>query len=334
MKHFVRFVLCMAIIAVLSTRSFAGQKPVVLKMNIAATDTSVWMVAAREFKRLVEEGTEGRYVINLYPNDQLAAGNQVKGLEMLFKGIIDVDMHSAMTMPSFEPRIQVCFLPWIFKNGYDSVDEIIFNGAGGEMIKQLFREKGAVPLALAENGFRHITNNVRELKTPEDFKDLKMRVPPLPLYIDLFRLLGADPVIMSYTELFTSLQQGTIDGQENPYDFISANKIQEVSKYMTICNYSYDPSVLSVSQKTWALLSDADRELFQEAAIIACKKQVVASRENNMAVHKIIEDAGVKIHTMTDAEKAVFIELVKPLFLKYKDEYTEEVFNAFGYYFD
>ncbi|MCC8190745.1 MAG: TRAP transporter substrate-binding protein DctP, partial [Planctomycetes bacterium] len=207
MKLLPKAILCLAAVAAVSLPSPAGQKPTELKMNIAATETSSGMVAAREFKRLVEEGTDGKYVINIYPNEQLASGNQVKGLEMLFKGIIDCDMHSAMTMPSFEPRIQVCFLPWIFRNGYESVDEIIFNGAGGEMIMQLFREKGAVPLALGENGFRHITNNVRELKTPDDFRDLKIRVPPLPLYIDLFKLLGADPVVMNFTELFTSLQQ-------------------------------------------------------------------------------------------------------------------------------
>ncbi len=331
MKNVCKLVLIALAATLFSVHAYAGQT---LKMAIAQTETSSWMAAGREFKRLVEEGTEGRYTVDLYPNDQLAAGNQVKGLEMLFKGIVECDMHSAMTMPSFDPRIQVCFLPWMFKNGYEDIDKILLNGGpGGEMIKQMFREKGAVPLALGENGFRHITNNVRALKKPEDFKALKIRIPPLPLYIDLFTLLGADPVVMNYSEVFTALQQGTIDGQENPYDNIYSMKLYEVLKYMTICNYSYDPSVLSVSQRLWNSLSDADKIVFQNAADAACQLQVNVSRENNLKFHKIFEEAGMEIYTMTPEEIDVFYKLIEPLYEKYREEYTEEVFNAFGYYF-
>lgn len=191
-----------------------------LKLSLTPSESSVWMVAVDYFKEQVEEKTDGRYTISVYPSEQLAGGDLIKGVEMLLTGSTDIALNSVMNTSSFDPRLTVASMPWIFENGYDSVDEYVFNGEGADAIKDIFTELGAVPLAIGDNGFRQITNNVRPITTPEDLDGLKIRTPANSMYIDLFTLFGADPTSMNFSEVYTSLQNGTIDGQENPYDTI------------------------------------------------------------------------------------------------------------------
>lgn len=313
--------------------SSSGDKPIELNMNVTTGESSVWQVAANTFKELVEEGTDGRYQINIFPNEQLSSGDMTKGVEMLFTGVTDLDIHSVMNMTGFEEKLSVMTMPWLFTNGYDSVDEYLLNGEGGEVIKELIRGKGAECLALGENGFRQITNNVRPIETPEDLEGLKIRIPSNNMYISLFQMLGADPTSMSFSEVFTSLQQNTIDGQENPYDTIRSGKIQEVQKYMTIWNYSYDAIALCASGKLWDSLSDEDKVIFQEAAEAACAKEVEESRKMDSEIIQEFKDSGMEITELTADQIAAFQEVVAPIYDEYRDVIGDDVFEAFGYTF-
>ncbi len=220
-----------------------AQKVKELRMNVTPAETSIWHVGAREFKRIVEEKTDGRYKISIFGNEQLSGGDLVKGVEMIFTGVTDLDIHSPINMTGFEPKLTILTMPWLFPKGLESVDELFFNGPGAEAVTALIEKKNVKVLGFGENGFRQLTNNVRPVKNVADMKQLKIRTPPIAMYLDLFKLFGADPTVMSFSEVFTALQQGTIDGQENPIDTIKAGKIQEVQKYLTIWNYSYDPIV-------------------------------------------------------------------------------------------
>lgn len=308
-------------------------KPVDLKMNVTTSESSVWMVAAKEFKRLVEEGTDGRYTVSIFPNEQLSAGDMPKGVEQLFNGTTDLDIHSLMLFANVEPKVIVCSMPWLFPDGYKSVDDILFNGPGKDALMKLIRAKGVEPLALGENGFRQITNNVRPIKEPKDLDRLKIRVPAISMYIDLFKLLGADPTSMSWSEVFTALQQGTIDGQENPYDTIRSGQIQEVQKYMTIWNYSYDPIVLSVSNKVWNGLSDADKAVFKDAAEKACAKEVQESRKMDSQIIDEFKKGGMEVTELTPDQTADFKKKADPIYKMYKDQIGEDLLKEFGYNF-
>jgi tripartite ATP-independent transporter DctP family solute receptor len=311
----------------------AEGKSIDLKMNLTASESSVWMVAAREFKRIIETETEGRYIVSIFPNEQLAAGNMGKGVEMIFNGTNDVDIHGGMVMTGFEPKLAVLSIPWLFPNGYDSVDEYLFNGKGGEMIFDMIRAKGAEPLGIGENGFRQITNNVRPIKSVADLKNLKMRIPGIAMYIDLYKLMGADPTSMSWGEVFTSLQQGVIDGQENPFDIIRSHKIYEVQKYLTIWNYSYDAIILSLSNKVWTSLSDEDKAIFKKAGKEACAAEVAKSRSIDGDALQQLYDEGMIVTKLSEEQIKEFQNVVAPIYDMYKDEITEEVFKAFGYNF-
>ena len=310
-------------------------KPKTLKMSVTTGETSVWHVAAKAFKKDVEEKTKGRYKVQIYGNEQLAAGDQTKGCEMLFNGATDVDLHSSMILSNVVPKLSVVSMPWIFPNGYKSVDEAIFkDGAkGGEFMKKEINAKGAHVLGFGENGFRQITNNVRPIEKPADLASMKVRIPAIAILVDVFRALKSDPTQMPFGECFTALQQGAIDGQENPYDTIRSAKLQEVQKYMTIWNYCYDPIVLSVSGKVWKGLSDADKKIFEEAGKKACAEQVKASRALDASIIKEFKDKGMKVNELSPAAIAEMKTAMKPVYDKYKDKFGVDAFTAFGYKF-
>ena len=313
----------------------SGGKAIDLKLNITTNDTSAWTEGARKFKSLVEERSQGRYIVSIYPNEQLAAGDQTGTLAMFYQdsGIIDIDVHSAMLHSNQIPELSVCFMPWIFSEGNASVDKYLFaDGAtGGKLIMDAIAKKGPVPLALGENGFRQFTNNKLALKTPADFKNLKLRVPSVPVLTDLFRMLGTDPTTMSMAEVFTGLQNGTIDGQENPLDVINSYKLNEVQKFLTIGNYCYDPIVLAISNKRWNSFNDADKAMFKQAAVEAMRYEVQYNREAEKKVVSNMKAAGMQVNELTKDEIAALQTALVPLYEQYVAKLGADVFAAFGY---
>ncbi len=323
-----------ALLTLALTASAAAEESIDLKLSLTPGDTSVWMVAVNSFKEEVEEKTEGRYTISVYPSEQLAGGDLVKGVEMLLTGSTDIALNSVMNTSSFDPRLSVLSMPWLFTNGYEDVDSYFFEGEGGEAIKEIFTELGAVPLALGDNGFRQITNNVREIAAPEDLDGLKIRTPANAMYIDLFTQFGADPVSMNFSEVYTALQNGTIDGQENPYDTIKSAQIQEVSKYLTEWNYSYDSFVLSLSSKLWESLSDEDKEIFKTAAENAVALEIQTARDRGDVISKEFEEQGVQITKLDESQIQAFKEAAAPIYESYRETVGEELFAKFGYTFE
>ncbi len=328
--------LAIAAATLITTLTFgaqAGERARELRMSVTTSETSVWMVGAREFKRLLEERTNGRFKVSIYPNEQLSGGDMVKGVEMLFTGVNDLDIHSTINMTGFIPQLNVINMPWIFSKGYESVDEIMINGNGAKMVGDLIEKKGAKMLALGEVGFRQLTNNVRPVSKVSDMIQLKIRTPAIKMYIDLFRIFGADPTAMNFAEVFTALQQGTIDGQENPLDTIRSAKIQEVQKYCTIWNYSYDPIALSVSNKVWNRLSDADKAIFVQAGKEAMQTQREEARKKDAQIIEEFRKVMTEITILTPEQVQEFKKAAEPVYETYRAQVGDEVFKAFGYEF-
>ena len=312
-----------------------GAKAVNLKMAVTTSETSVWMVAATEFKKLIEERTEGRYTVTIYGNEQLAAGDQTKGVEMLFNGTTDVDLHSSMIISNVVPELSVISMPWIFPNGYESVDQYLADGtSGSDYVKKAIEAKGAHVIGIGENGFRQITNNKRPITSSADMSMLKIRVPAISLLVDVYKELGADPTQMPFGEVFTALQQGAIDGQENPYDTIRSAKIQEVQKYMTIWNYCYDPIILSVSGNIWNKLSDDDKAIFDQAGKEATQTQIAASREMDATIIEDFKGVGVEVNELSPEGIEEMKGVVAPIYEKYRTQFGDDAFAAFGYSFN
>lgn len=305
----------------------AEDKEYNLKMSVTVNDSSTWYEAAKKLSDDVNEETDGRIKIEVFPNEQLSGGDSGKAVEMLSKGSTDLTFNSTIIYSILDDRFGVASAPFLFNNT-DEVDKV-FNGDGGEQLSKILQEKGVQPLGFGENGFRQLTNSAKEIKSPEDLSGLKIRIPGITMYTDLFRSLGADPTTMTFSEVFTSLQQGTINGQENPIDVIHSSKLNEVQDYLTLWNYSYDPLVLGMNKKLYDSMSDEDQELFTKLGKEAAKYQVELAREKEAKQLKELEASGMKLYEPTDAELAEFKEAVQPVYEKYTSIWGEDLLEAF-----
>jgi tripartite ATP-independent transporter DctP family solute receptor len=299
-----------------------------VKFGIAVSEKSTWFEGAQKFAELVKERTNGKYVVDLYPSDQLAAGNIIKGLEMLRAGGTDIDMRSTIIYTTVDPKFTVPLMPWLVPS-YEDADKAM-GGEGGRMLFDLVEANGIQPLAFGESGFRQVTNNKLPIVSPADMKGLKIRVPTIKMFIGLFTALGADPTAINFGELFAALQQGTADGQENPPDVIASARVQEVQKYMTLWNASYDPIIMSASTRFWAKLSDEEKTVFLDAAKEAMDYQKQLSRAKNA---ELIEEFKTKMEVLelTPEQIKAFRDAAKPVYDEYESIIGLELLGAFGY---
>ena len=283
----------------------AEQKKISIKMSVTTpSESSPWNIGAKKWAELVKERTNGRVEITTFPNEQLSSGNQQKGIEQVAAGVTGASLHSTIIYSVIEPKLAVVSMPWIMPNNA-AVDKAM-KGAPGEKVKDLIRAKGIEPLAFGENGFRHWTNSKRPLATPDDMKGLNIRVPGMKMYISLFKAMGADPTSMSFSEVFTALQQGTVDGQENPISVIYTTKLNEVQKYMTICNYSYDPIVLGVNKKLWDSIDKDTQAIMKKAAEEAMALNIKLTREDEAKQLDEMKKKGLQVNVLTPEQIKVF----------------------------
>lgn len=298
-----------------------------LQMSVTVSESSTWYQAAEKLAQDVEEETDGRITIELYANEQLSGGDSGKAVELLSKGNIDLTFNSTIIYSILDDRFGVASAPFLFKD-HEEVDQV-FNGEGGDMLKDILREKGVEPLGYGENGFRQITNGVQEIQTPDDLNGLKIRIPGITMYTDLFREFGSDPATMTWSEVFTALQQNTIDGQENPIDVIYSSKINEVQDYITMWNYSYDPLVLGMNKKLFDSMSEADQELFTRLGKEAAEYQVQIAREKEAEQIGELEEAGLQFYYPTEEDLEAFSEVVQPVYDKYEEIWGADLLEAF-----
>ena len=181
----------------------------------STTETSTWADGGRKFGELMEKATGGKVKVNVYAADQLTNGNQSEGIQALMNGDpVQISMHSNLIYSAFDPRFNVVSLPFI----YDSVEDADakFDGEAGEKLKEILSEYGLHCMGIAENGFRELTNSVREVKSVDDMKNLKIRVAGSNLLMECYKRWGADATNLNWSETYTALQQNTVEGQENP----------------------------------------------------------------------------------------------------------------------
>lgn len=310
-----------------SPTSGGGAEKVRLKMSVTGSDSSTWTKGAQKFADIVKEKTNGEVEIKVYPNEQLSGGNQGKGIEMLRNGSTDLSFHSNIIYSIMDERFGVISLPWLLPD-YETVDAKL-NGEGGNAVNKMLDEIGIVGLGFGENGFRQITNSKKAINTPEDLKGLKVRVPGIKMYISLYKALGADPIAMNFSEVFTALQQKAIDGQENPTDIISSSKIYEVQDHLSVWNYSYDSIILGMNKEKFESLKPEHQKAIKEAAAEACNYQVKINREAESDQLKMFEESGMTITTISKENIEAFKEKVNSVYTEYEPIIGKELIDAF-----
>ena len=283
-----------------------------LRLSHNVGDTTTWQQGAEKFGELLSAKTDGAYDVRVFPNAQLSGGDQMKQAEMVGRGALDLVVTSAINVTPLVPEMAVFSLPYMYEN-YAQVDATT-QGEAVKPLEAILDEKGIKVLAWGENGFRELTNNKQPVKSPEDMKGLNVRVAG-PMYIDVMNALGANPQQMQWSETLTALQQGVVDGQENPIGaVIIPQQVYEMQKYLTTWHYSYDPLFLGISKAKWDGLDADTQAKFQEAATEAMAFQRQISREGTDKGVAFLKEKGMEVYEPTPEELAAFREATKPAF--------------------
>ena len=306
------------------TKESNEQKEIVLKVAHVEPETRSTNRALLIFKQEVEEATNGSIKIEIYPNGAL--GGDVQLTESVAMGTIDMALPSTSVLTSYTDNFGILDMPYLFKSS-----EAAFNamdGKMGEYFNESLKSSGLVNLGYTYNGPRSITNSVREIKKPEDLKGIKVRVMESPVFIDFFRTLGANPTPMSFTEVYTALQQGAVEAQENPPSLIFANKFYEVQKYLSITEHVYNFLAFIMNAEKFNSLTDEQKSILQEKA----KKYIQNQREmeledNNKYIELLGTEGKLKVNILTADEKEEFKKALQPMYDKYKKNFGEDLFN-------
>ena len=289
-----------------------------LKMNISVAQNSHYGVAIDTFAREVEKRTDGRYKVQNFYSGALGAERQA--IEALQLGTLDLTMTSTGPVPNFVPDVAILDIPFLFRDYAQA--RAVLDGPIGQDMLQKFEPKGIHGLAWGENGFRNMTNSKHPVMVPEDLKGLKMRTMENPVHIQAYRAFGIIPTPMAFTEVFTALQQGTVDGQENPLSVITATKLDQVQKYLTLTGHVYSPAVILMSKAQWDKLSAADKQSFNDAA----KEAVKANRARiDDDEKKAVADLRAKgMQVVENVDKAKFQAALAPTFADFGKKFGQD----------
>jgi tripartite ATP-independent transporter DctP family solute receptor len=301
-----------------------GEAPVAetitLKAGISINQDHPYYFGIERFAEIVNEKTDGRINVEIYHSGQLGGERDlIEGLRM---GSVDMAAVSSAPVSSFVPKIAVFDLPYLFTSR-----EMAYNVMDGPVGDMFFEELAAQKikgLGWFENGFRDITNNKRPIYTPEDLKGIKIRVMESPVPIATFNVAGANPTPMAWGEVFTALQQGTIDAQENPLPVIYTQKLYEVQKYLSLTDHFYAPALFLMSGDMFDSLSADDQALFMEAAAEATAYEREVSLQQAEDYVALCVDEGMEVN---EVDKALFVEAMAPVYEQFEEELGKDLID-------
>ena len=310
-----RSLLCAALALGMSTVAVQAEQ-LELKFGHVGEPGSLFEASVNKFVEIANARLGDRGKVNAFGSSQL--GNDKEMMQKLLLGTLDFALPSSV-MSSVVDEFGLFEMPYLVKNRehMGKIEQAIF----WPTLEPLVEKKGYKVIALFENGFRHITNNVRPINKPGDLAGMKLRTPKGTWRVKMFQLYGANPTPMAFSEVFTALQTGTIDGQENPYAQIYSGKFQEVQKYLSITGHVYTPAYVTVGLKRWnSLPEDVRKDLMDAAKEAQAFVYAEAARLETDLLEKI-KAAGVAVN---EADKDAFIAASKPVY----DEFGKEVAGA------
>lgn len=299
----------------------AGAKDTyVMNIGSAVSETNPSTLALQSFKERIELRTEGKMKVNIYPNSAL--GSETDMISQLIAGTLEGSMQmGAANWESYNQEAGVALLPFLWTNIEDARNA--WSGEFGKrFIDEIIEPTGCKVLSIWESGFRHMTNNIRPVVVPADMRGIKFRTNNNNMKTQMFKALDGNVVMMNFSEVFTALQNGTIDGQENPLANIYTSSIQEVQKYLSLTGHMYDAAPLVCSQKWFDSLPSEYQTILMEEAENA--KQV-DFRENDEALFlKLLETSGIVVN---EVDKAAFQAKNQVVWDSFTEKYDKEWLN-------
>lgn len=300
--------------------------PIVIKADQGAAASGPWQRAMEKLRDIVESKTNGQLKIEIYPDGVLTNGNLRTTIQMLQSGGIQMGLFLPAFYESFDARWQVFSLPYLFKDNqaaYDTCDSDV-----GQFMLDTLEQKKIKGLSLWQQGFRELTTAKKIVRVPNDMNGMKMRVMGSPMFISMVKGFGANPTATSMGELFTALQQGVVDGQENPINTIYLRRFYEVQKFLTLSHHVWSPLILAMSGSFFNGLSPEMQKILLEAAeeVKPFERQFVREDDEKMTAELRKK---MEVIELTDAEMKVWKEATKRVHEEVADKIGRDLVNRF-----
>ncbi|ATH81964.1 TRAP transporter substrate-binding protein [Pseudomonas sp. KHPS1] len=279
--------------------------------------------AAKLFAEEVAKASDGKLKVRTFGAASLGSDDQMQSA--LIGGAQEMMVGSTATLVGITKEMAVWDTPFLFSSAEQA--DAVLDGPVGRQVMDKLEEKGLVGLVYWENGFRNLTNNTRPITRLEDFSGVKLRVMPNPVFLDTFKLMGANAVPLPFSELFTALETKAVDGQENPFNTILSSKFYEVQKYLTVTNHVYSPWIVTVSKRWWDGLSQTEQNILMEAAKKARDFERQDTREEAARALAELKDKGMQINEVDPAEVQRMREQAAPAIQKVVDTVGQQLFD-------
>lgn len=283
------------------------------------------------FAKKVAERSDGKIKVRTFPNGVL--GGDVQVLSSLQGGVVEMMTWNAGLMINHVTDFGILDFPFLYTDTA-KVDAML-DGEVGKMLTDQLPKNNLVGLAFWELGVRNLTNNTRPVGTLEDIAGLKIRAQQSPLFLDVWRALGANPTPLPFTEVNTALETGTVDGQENPAALILASRFNEVQKYLSLTRHNYNPQIVLISKTFWDTLNSDEQQLLGEVAQEVRLEQRSISREADIKAIAELRSSGMQVNDLPPAEIARIQAKIRPVVDKYaaqiNPELVSKVYQAMGY---
>ncbi len=284
-----------------------AQAKVILKCGTSTQPSHIYNKGVEHFEKIVEEKTDGEIDVQLFPAAQLGSErDMVEGLQL---GSLEMTLTSTGPLGNFVPQVKLFNLPFLFKDRESCYK--VLDGEIGEDIAKLFLNVGIRSLGWYENGFRNITNSKRAIEKPADMEGLKIRVMEDDVFILTMKALGASPLPMAFGELYTALEQKTVDAQENPLAVIHSSRFFEVQKYLAMTGHFYSPAMLLIGEQTWRRLTPEQQKILQEASAEAKAYERKLSMEADQNLEAELKKEGMIV---THPDKEPFKKAVQSVY--------------------
>ncbi|MBT2785358.1 MULTISPECIES: TRAP transporter substrate-binding protein [unclassified Halomonas] len=297
-----------------------------LRMGIGLAESSPQFLSSKYFGEILEQRTDGRIKVNVFPNSQL--GDDVQMLEMLQTGTLDMTYPSSSATTGYVEELAAFDLPFLLPSREAAVAVMQSDVAQGML--DAFEGTGLKALAFSENGYRQLSNSARPVASPDDVagldvRGLSVRTMENPVHLAIWEALGANPTPMAFGELFSAMEQGVVDGQENPWSTILTSNFNEVQDYGTETRHVYTPFIMMLSERTWDRMAPEYQALVQEAARQSAEYEIQLSAEYDDWSRDQLAERGMDITRLDEEQLAAFQDAVQPVYEEWAPRIGEDL---------
>lgn len=305
-----------------NTDEQTGQKTIRLAHLVNPTQST--HIMSEEFKKQIEEESDGRLKVELYPSGSLFPSDR-EAIEAVQLGNVEMTIPALASVSGFDQDFMILDLPYLFEDTEEAYS--VLDGPFGQGLLDGLEDVNIKGLVYGENGFRHITNNLHPVYTPDDIEGQKMRTLESPVHADVFNAFGANASPFAFGEMYSTLQQGTYDAMESPIALMYTSNLYEVQQYMSLTSHVYMPVALLMNNDFYESLEPDLQEIVMDAAEDYREDQRILSQEQNEEYMEEMVEAGLQVNDLTDEEKQAFSEKAEPVYDKYEEMLGSELFN-------